>query len=64
MIPLWPEALVALAARYNIPAIYYSREFVVAGAWRVMGPAIFTHIVKLASIAVGSLLGQSPPICR
>jgi putative ABC transport system substrate-binding protein len=54
------EQIVTLAARYSIPAIYYRREFVMAGGLLGYGPS-FATAYQQAGTYVGKILGGIRP---
>jgi putative tryptophan/tyrosine transport system substrate-binding protein len=52
--------IVALAARHSVPAIYYRREFAVAGGLISYGPS-FAAAYRQAGIYAGKVLGGTKP---
>jgi putative ABC transport system substrate-binding protein len=53
-------ALVQLAARYMLPAVYFSRDFAEAGGLASYGPSI-TDAYRLAGVYTGKILGGANP---
>jgi putative ABC transport system substrate-binding protein len=54
------EQIIGLAARHSIPAIYYRREFVVAGGLLGYGPS-FATAYRQAGVYAGKILGGTKP---
>jgi putative ABC transport system substrate-binding protein len=54
------EQIGALAARYSIPALYYRREFVMAGGLLSYGPS-FATAYRQAGVYAGKVLGGTKP---
>ena len=52
--------LVRLAARYRLPAVYFSRDFAEAGGLASYGPSI-TDAYRLAGVYTGKILGGANP---
>jgi putative ABC transport system substrate-binding protein len=55
-----PDVIVALAARYKLPAVYYSRYFVTAGGLISYGPDLVAQYRRAAAYVDSILKGEKP----
>jgi hypothetical protein len=55
----WPNRLVALAARYRVPAMYEFREFAAAGGLMSYGTRLM-DVYRLQGIYAGKILKGNP----
>src|SRR5262249_30725342 len=58
------DAIVDLAARYKLPAVFYERSFVAAGGLISYGLISLTSIGARALTSIASSKAKSRPICR
>ena len=54
------KQLIALAARYAVPAMYFRREFAASGGLITYGP-IFAEMARQAGVYVGRILKGAKP---
>jgi putative tryptophan/tyrosine transport system substrate-binding protein len=60
----YPALIVALAARYKLPAVYPFRLFVSAGGLMSYGPDLVSQSRPAAEYVDRILKGENPPICQ
>ena len=58
------DLIVTLAARHNLPAVYYDRYFVSAGGLISYGPDYLEITGMPPATSIASSKARSPPICR
>ena len=58
------EAIIALAARYRVPAVYPFRYFAASGGLMSYGTDVAEVFRQAAAYVDRILKGKSPPTCR